>query len=58
MEKQLGHEHLDPMARAMFLKDNCDVVEEKSYMKPYSTEEVQAMKHSLSQQAIAINDIE
>lgn len=58
MEKELGKDIADPAKRAAFLKDNCDNVEEKGYMKRFSPEELAEMKDSLSEVAISINDIE
>ena len=58
MEKFLGLEYADLDARKSFLKDNCDVVEEVGYMKPFSPEEVTEMKNELAEISIEINDIE
>lgn len=57
MDKSLGKEY-PPEQRARFLKDNCEKVEETSYMKRYTPEELQQMKEQLSEVAIDINDIE
>lgn len=57
MEKTLGKD-LPPLQREAFLKDNCDKVEETTYMKRFTAEEIQAKKEKLSNVDIAINDIE
>lgn len=36
MEKTLGKDIKNPVQRISFLKDNCDVVEERGYMKQFS----------------------
>ena len=56
--KTLGKEYPEGMQRKAFLTDNCDVVVEKSYMKPFSSGELQGMKEELSETSIEINDIE
>jgi len=58
MLKQLGKEYADERQRISFLKDNCDSVEEKGYMKRFTPEELQAMKEQLAETSIKINDIE
>lgn len=45
--KTLGKEYKDRNQRAAFLKDNCDKVIEKGYMKPFSPEELQGHKEEL-----------
>lgn len=40
------------------LEDNCDKVEELGYMKPFSSDQLLAMKDRLSEVSITINDIE
>jgi hypothetical protein len=57
MEKSLGKEYAISQREA-FLKDNCDAVVEKGYMKRLSPEELQENKEQLSEVAIQINDIE
>jgi predicted phage tail protein len=49
---------MDKQIQKDLLRDNCDAIEEKSYMRRYTPEELQDMKDSLSQQAIDINVIE
>lgn len=58
MEKELGKEFSSPIQRQMFLKDNCDAVEQKGYMKPYSPEELQGHKENLANVSIQIAEIE
>lgn len=57
MEKSLGKD-MPPVQRLAFLKDNCDKIEEKGYMKRLSAEEIQEHKEELSERSITINDIE
>ena len=49
MNKTLGKDIANLVAREAFLKDNCDKVEEKGYMKPYTPEELQQRKEELVQ---------
>jgi len=58
MEKQLGQEYPEGQHRQAFLKDNCDQVERKGYMKPFTPEELAEMKESLAETSIEINDVE
>lgn len=58
MEKTIGKEYKNPREREAFLKDNCDKVEEKGYMKPYSPEELQGHKESLANLSIEISEVE
>ena len=58
MDKQLGKEYSDRIKREAFLRDNCDEVEEKGYMKPYSKEELQGHKENLANVSIQISEIE
>lgn len=58
MEKTIGKEYKNAREREAFLKDNCDKVEEKGYMKPYSTEELQGHKENLANVSIEIAEIE
>lgn len=41
-----------------FLKDNCNNVEEKGYMRPYTPEELQGHKEKLANVSIEIAEIE
>lgn len=57
MEKHLGKE-FNLKERESFLKDNCDKVEEKGYMKPYTPEGLQGHKEGLANVSIQIEEIE
>jgi len=57
MQKILG-ENYDDVQRVNFLKDNCDSVEEKGYMKPFTPEAILAMKDNLAESSILLNDIQ
>lgn len=57
MEKQLGKDY-PTIQRVQFLKDNCDSVEEKGYMKQFTPDQILEMKESLSDTDIQINDLE
>lgn len=58
MQKNLGSEIANKEQRISFLKDNCDEIEEKGYMKRFTPEQLSIMKDDLSTTAIKINDIE
>jgi hypothetical protein len=58
MQRELGKDIKDPKKRIQFLKDNCDSVEQKGYMKRFTPEQLLKMKEELSETAIEINDIE
>lgn len=53
----LGQGYND-LQRVAFLKDNCDTVEKKGYMKSFTPEQIQQKKEVLSNTDITINDIE
>lgn len=57
MENTLGKDY-PTIQRVQFLKDNCDSVEEKGYMKQFTPEQILEMKESLSETDININDLE
>lgn len=57
MEKTIGKEYPE-IQRVQFLKDNCDKVEKKTYMRQFSREEILQKKEELSEVSIAISDIE
>lgn len=57
MNKTLGQDFPEHQ-RELFLRDNCDKVEEMGYMKEYTHEELQMMKESLAEASIHINNIE
>ncbi|MDD7272832.1 MAG: hypothetical protein PUG96_02545 [Prevotellaceae bacterium] len=46
------------LQREAFLKDNCDAVEEKGYMKPFKAEQLQGHKEKLAETSIKIEEIE
>lgn len=58
MEKTLGKEFRNAREREAFLKDNCDRVEDKGYMKPYTPEQLQGHKERLANTSIEIAEIE
>lgn len=58
MNKELGKNISEGKSRVAFLMDNCDKVEDKSYMKRFTPDELLQMKEELSENAIIINDIE
>lgn len=58
MEKTIGKDYKNARDREAFLKDNCDKVEEKGYMKPYTPEELQGHKENLANVSIEIAEIE
>lgn len=57
MDKTLGQEYTGEN-RVQFLKDNCEKIEQKGYMKRFSPEEIDVMKSELTEISIEINDIE
>jgi hypothetical protein len=58
MEKILGKEYSDKNHRESFLKDNCEKVEIKGYMKPFSPEQLQGHKESLAEVSMKIEETE
>jgi hypothetical protein len=58
LEKTIGKEYLNDAQRESFLKDNCDKVEHKSYMKPYKPETLQKQKDDLADLSIEIEKVE
>jgi hypothetical protein len=58
MDKELGKEMEAGAKRRDFLESNCDKVEEKGYMKRFTSEQLVQMKEGLSETDIEINDIE
>jgi hypothetical protein len=58
VQKTIGKEYRDRSQREAFLKDNCDRVEEKGFMKPYAPEELQERKESLVGLSVEIERIE
>jgi len=58
MEKYLGKEYANKAQRESFLKDNCEKIEEKGYMKPFTPEELQGYKENLADLSIQIEATE
>lgn len=58
MQKEIGKEYANLHQREAFLKDNCDKVEEKGYMKPYTPEQLQGHKENLANLSIEIDEVE
>jgi hypothetical protein len=58
MEKQLGKEYTNRAQRETFLKDNCEKVENKGYMKPFTPEQLQGHKESLAEVSMQIEEVE
>ena len=58
MQKELGKDIKQGVERIDFLDSNCDSVEEKGYMKPFTPEQLNEMKDNLASVTIEINDIE
>lgn len=57
MDKQLGKEYPQD-ARIQFLKDNCDKVERKTYMRKFSPDELRQKKDQLAETSISVSEIE
>jgi septal ring factor EnvC (AmiA/AmiB activator) len=58
MEKQLGKEYVNKAQRESYLKDNCEKVESKGYMKPFTPEQLQGHKENLAELSIQIEEVE
>ena len=58
MDTQIGKEYQHGTIRTQFLKDNCDSVEEKGYMKYFDTTDLQTKKERLAEASIQRNEIE
>jgi len=58
MEKHLGKEYANDVQREAFLKDNCEKVENKGYMKPFTPEELQGHKENLAELSMQIEEVE
>jgi hypothetical protein len=57
MEKQLGKEY--PVTqRVQFLKDNCDKVEKKTYMRRFTPDELRQKKDQLAEASITLSEID
>lgn len=57
MEKFLGQDYPEA-ARAQFLENNCDAVEEIGYTRRFTPEEMNQKKEELANASIKINDLE
>jgi len=57
LEKELGKD-IAIEERAQFLYDNCDMVEEVTYNKPFAPEELAQQREELTDVSIKIADIE
>jgi hypothetical protein len=58
MDKFLGKEYANKAEREDFLKNNCEKVEEKGYMKPFTPEQLQGHKENLANLSIKIEEVE
>lgn len=57
LEKTLGKEIENLMARTIFLRDNCDRVEDLGYVKSFSSEEMENLKERLVENNIQLRDV-
>lgn len=57
MQREIGKEY-NKMQREAFLKDNCDKIEQKGYMKKYTSEQLQVHKENLANISIEIDEVE
>ncbi len=58
MEKHLGKEYANRAQREAFLKDNCEKVENKGYMKAFTPEQLQGYKENLAELSMKIEETE
>lgn len=58
MEKTIGKEYANAVQREAFLKDNCDAVENKGYMKKFTPEQMQGHKEELANISIKMSEID
>lgn len=58
MQRNIGKEFSDLRERMEFLDANCDKIEEKGYMKPFTSEQMQDYKEGLADVSIQIEEIE
>jgi hypothetical protein len=58
MEQHLGKEYANRAQREAFLKDNCEKVENKGYMKAFTPEQLQGHKESLADISMQIEEVE
>lgn len=54
----MGKEYGNAVQREAFLKDNCDAVENKGYMKQFTPEQLQGHKEELANVSIKISEID
>ena len=57
MDKQLGKEY-PPEQRIRFLQDNADKIEEKTYMRRFTPDELRQKKDQLADTSITLSEIE
>jgi len=57
MEKFFGDEIKDEKQREMYLRDNCNGVEERSYMKRFTPEQLAQFKEELANNSVSISSI-
>lgn len=58
MEKTIGKEYANAIQREAFLKDNCDAVENKGYMKQFTPEQLQGHKENLANISNKMSEID
>ena len=58
MDKHLGKEYANGAQREAFLKDNCEKVENKGYMKAFTPDELQGHKENLAELSMKIEETE
>lgn len=57
MDQTIGKEYDNLLQREAFIRDNCDKVEMKGYMRQYSRDELQQRKEKLANLSIEIAEI-
>jgi hypothetical protein len=57
MDHTIGKEYDNLLQREAFIRDNCDKVERKGYMRQYSRDELQQRKEKLATLSIEIAEI-
>jgi len=58
MQKQLGLEYPEGVARVQFLDANCTEVENIGFTREFTQEEMEAMKDNLADVSIELNDLQ
>jgi len=58
IQKEIGKEYSNINERVTFLKDNCDAIESKGYMRQFKPDEIQGYKEKLSELSITIEEKE